>query len=244
MRQRPTAPRQISTVTLGGPSAVALGEDSKRVLATLHVSRETEVRLQAYVDLLLKWQKKINLVAPSTVEHIWTRHILDCAQLMTLGVAHQAWADLGSGPGLPGLIIAVLAMEKPQVYHVHLIESDQRKASFLREAARLTGAPVTIHARRAEEVLPGLRGEVSAVTARALAPLPALLALAEPLLTTGAEGFFPKGETLSSEMQRATEVFSFGSRVVPSRSDERGRILIIRDVRRRSVPIGDVGDRK
>jgi len=108
----------------------------------------------------------------------------------------------------------------------------------------VTGASVEIHARRVEDILPELRGKVTAVTARALAPLPSLLALAEPLLTTGAEGFFPKGETLSSELQRASEVVAFESRAVASQRDEKGRILVVRDLRRRPATIGHFGDRK
>ena len=238
----------------------ALREDRERALASLDVSRETLGRLDAYVDLLVKWQRAINLVAPSTLKSLWTRHILDSAQIATLGAKHQSWADLGSGAGFPGLIIAILARdlardpardpakdqpsEWPEPGFFHLIESDQRKASFLREAARVTGVSVKIHACRVEDILPELRGKVTAVTARALAPLPSLLALAEPLLTTGAEGFFPKGETLSSELQRASEVFAFESRAVPSQSDEKGRILVIRDLRRRPASIGHSGDRK
>jgi 16S rRNA (guanine527-N7)-methyltransferase len=236
--------------------ASALQEDRERALASLNVSRETLGRLDAYVDLLVKWQRAINLVAPSTLKSLWTRHILDSAQIATLGAKHQSWADLGSGAGFPGLIVAILSSDRardpardpareragPGLFH--LIESDQRKASFLREAARITGVSVEIHACRAEDILPELRGMVTAVTARALAPLPSLLALAEPLLTTGAEGFFPKGETLSSELQRASEVFAFESRAVPSQSDEKGRILVIRDLRRRPASIGHSGDRK
>jgi 16S rRNA (guanine527-N7)-methyltransferase len=234
----------------------ALREDREQALASLDVSRETLGRLDAYVDLLVKWQRAINLVAPSTLKSLWTRHILDSAQIATLGAKHQSWADLGSGAGFPGLIIAILARdlardpardlarEWPEPGLFYLIESDQRKASFLREAARVTGASVEIQACRAEDILPELRGKVTAVTARALAPLPSLLALAEPLLTTGVEGFFPKGETLSSELQRASEIFAFESRAVPSQSDEKGRILVIRDLRRRPASIGHSGDRK
>ena len=222
----------------------ALREDRERALASLDVSRETLGRLDAYADLLVKWQKAINLVAPSTLKSLWTRHILDSAQVAILGAKHQSWADLGSGAGFPGVIIAVLARERAEPGRFHLIESDQRKASFLREAARVTGVSAEIHACRVEDILPELRGKITAVTARALAPLPSLLALAEPLLTTGAEGFFPKGETLSSELQRASEVFAFESRAVPSQSDEKGRILVIRDLRRRPASIGHSGDRK
>ena len=218
-----------------------LSGDRQRVLAILDVSRETSERLDVYVTLLLKWQPVINLVSPSALGGLWTRHILDSGQILGLATPHKSWADLGSGAGFPGLVLAILSMQGAGVRHFHLVESDERKAGFLREAARLTGAPVEIHAERAQEVLSRLQGKVSAVTARALAPLPRLLALGEPLLTTGAEGFFPKGLSIESEIQEAAEIFAFDYRAVPSQSDEKGRILVIRDLRRRG-PLGKVGD--
>jgi len=219
-------------------------QDRERVLAALEVSRETVERLDVYVALLLKWQTTINLISPSTLDRLWTRHILDSAQILSVGADHRNWADIGSGAGFPGLIMAILSLERAEPSVFHLIEGDQRKASFLREAKRVTEAPVLVHAERAEKLLPGLNGKVSAVTARALAPLPLLLALAEPLLTTGAEGFFPKGESLESEIEQAKKLFAFESQVTPSRTDEKGRILVVRDLRRRQAAIGELGDRK
>jgi 16S rRNA (guanine527-N7)-methyltransferase len=221
-----------------------LRQDRERILALLNVSRETSERLDAYLTLLMRWQKAVNLVASSTLGSLWTRHVLDSAQIAEIGAHHSLWADIGSGAGFPGMVLAILAMEKSKPGTFHLVESDRRKASFLREAARVTGAPAVIHACRAEVSLPSLAQKVTAITARALAPLPRLLALAEPLLTTGSEGFFPKGETLSLEMEQALELFAFESRTMPSRSDEKGLILVIRDLRRRAASVGDFGDRK
>ena len=218
--------------------AIALQHDRELALEALDVSRETVARLDAYVALLLKWQKAINLIAPSTLGAIWTRHILDSAQIAELGIEHRRFADLGSGAGFPGLVIAILSMDQGDATKLHLIESDQRKSSFLREAVRVTQAPALIHARRVEDTLSGLDGQVTAVTARALAPLHRLLDLAEPLLTTGADGFFPKGEALGSELRQAAALFQFESRSVPSRTDENGRILVIRKLRRRATSIG------
>jgi 16S rRNA (guanine527-N7)-methyltransferase len=222
----------------GDELAVALRRDRERALGSLHVSRETLARLDNYVALLAKWQKATNLVAPSTLGSVWTRHILDSAQIAALGSEHRVWADLGSGAGFPGLVIAILSMDQGDATKLHLIESDQRKSSFLREAVRVTQAPALIHARRVEDTLSGLDGQVTAVTARALAPLHRLLGLAEPLLTTGAEGFFPKGEALGSELRQAAALFQFESRSVPSRTDENGRILVVRNLRRRTAPVG------
>jgi len=229
---------------LGDRFAGSLAEDRQKALPELEVSRETIERLGVYVDLLLRWQSALNLVAPSTLPSLWTRHILDSAQIGSLLAHHTSIADIGSGGGFPGLVLAILATQEASQARFQLIESDQRKASFLREAARVTGAPARVHGRRAEEVLPELAGEVTAVTARALAPLPRLLDLAEPLLTTGAEGFFPKGETLSSEVREASELFDFESRTVPSKTDEKGRILVLWNLRRHKRPPAILGNRK
>ena len=212
------------------------GDDRARAVAGLDVSRETLGRLDLYAELLLKWQRRINLVSASTLSSLWTRHILDSAQIAGLGAAERHWADIGSGAGFPGLVIAVLSMDHSPPSEVHLIESDQRKASFLREAARITGAPAIVHAERAETALPRLSGRIGAVTARAVASLPDLLVLAEPLLTTGATGFFPKGQTLESDLKRASSLFEFEAELVPSKTDETGRVAVIRHLRRRIPP--------
>ena len=217
--------------------AIALHNDREFVLEALHVSRETVARLDIYVALLLKWQKTINLIAPSTLGAIWTRHILDSAQIADLGIEHRRFVDLGSGAGFPGLVIAILSERSPAA-EIHLVESDRRKASFLKEAVRLTSAPAIVHVRRAEEAVESLIGCVTAVTARALAPLPQLLELAEPLLTTGADGFFPKGQALDSELERASALFEFEAQLVRSRTDATGRIAVIRKLRRRATSIG------
>jgi 16S rRNA (guanine527-N7)-methyltransferase len=219
-----------------GAVETEIQRDRLRALRTLDVSRETLERLEIYVNLLVKWQRTINLVSRSTLPRLWTRHIADCAQLAALGSAHRVWADLGSGAGLPGIVIAIMSMPRAGSTEVHLIERDRRKASFLREAKRVTGAPVNIHAVRAEDILPDLAGRVSAVTARALAPLADLLELAEPLLTTCATGFFPKGQALESELERASQIFEFEAQSVQSRTDKAGRIAIIRGLKRLAEP--------
>ncbi len=168
-------------------------QDRETFQAAHPVSRETLDRLTVYAQVLRHWQRRINLVSPGTLDHLWTRHFADSARLVPwLPAAGGTVVDLGSGAGFPGLVLALLTPAT-----VHLVESDRRKAAFLREAARQTGAPVTVHACRVE-ALPPLPADV--VTARALAPLPRLLTLAAPWLTAGARGLFPKGRTAAEEV--------------------------------------------
>jgi 16S rRNA (guanine527-N7)-methyltransferase len=191
----------------------------------LRVPRETLDRLQAYLDLLARWQQRINLVGPATLADPWRRHVVDCGQLWRFW---PDWArtlvDLGSGAGLPGLVLAVLGVPT-----THLVESDRRKAAFLREAARACGAPATVHAARIKD-LPPLGADV--VTARALAPLPELLALAESQLRPGAVCLFPKGRAAKSELTLARETWKMAVDRRASLSDPDGQVLIISEIRR------------
>lgn len=190
----------------------------------LHVSRETLDRLQTYLELLSRWQKRINLVGPSTLEDPWRRHILDCGQLWRLWPnGARRLVDLGSGAGLPGIVLAVMGAPE-----VHLIESDQRKAAFLREAARACGVTVTVHAGRSESVAP-LAADV--VTARALAPLPDLLELALRHMQAGTTCLFLKGRTAESELTLARESWTMRAAMVGSLSDPEGQILLISEIR-------------
>ena len=192
--------------------------------ALLGVSRETLDRLQTYLDLLARWQQRINLVGPSTLEDPWRRHIVDCGQLWRLWPENaRSFVDLGSGAGLPGLVLAIMGAPE-----VHLVESDQRKAAFLREAARACGVAATIHAGRAETV-PPLAADV--VTARALAPLPELLRLADRHVHAGPTCLFLKGRTVASELTRAREVWTMRAASVGSLSDPEGQILLISEIR-------------
>jgi 16S rRNA (guanine527-N7)-methyltransferase len=190
------------------------------------VSRETLDRLETYLDLLKRWQRTINLVGASTLADPWRRHILDSGQLWRFWPpGARVLVDLGSGAGLPGLVLAILGAPV-----VHLIESDRRKASFLREAARACGAVVTVHAARIEDV-PPLAADV--ITARALAPLPELLALAEPHLRPGTIGLFLKGRQAETELTLARESWTMSAEREPSLSDPDSQALIISEVRRR-----------
>lgn len=189
------------------------------------VSRETLERCATYLELLSRWQRTINLVGQATLADPWRRHILDSAQLWLLG-AKQAkrLVDLGSGAGLPGLILAILGVPE-----VHLIESDRRKASFLREAARACGVAVEIHARRIEEV-PPLGADM--ITARALAPLPELLELAERQVQMGTTCLFLKGRQVEVELTLARERWTMQVAREASLSDPDGQVLIISEIGR------------
>ena len=201
--------------------------DRARALALVPVSRETAARLDRFVALLLDWQGRINLIAASTVSTLWTRHIADSLQLIAIAPKACKWADLGSGGGFPGLPIACALAEQGSA-EVHLIESNKKKAAFLREAVRVTTAPAVVHADRVADFAERFRGELDAVTARALAPLPELLSIAYPLLKRGGQGLFPKGQDVEAELTQATKCWSIQASLVPSRTDPKSRVVVIR----------------
>ncbi len=190
------------------------------------VSRETWSRLEVFTELLLKWQKTINLISPSTVPAIWTRHIADSLQLQKLAPSATTWVDLGSGGGFPALVIAA-ALADVSDARVHLIESDQRKCAFLREAARRAALPATIYNGRIEAVLAKWSEPADVVTARAVAPLPRLIELAFPLLKTGAIGLFSKGQDAVAELTQAAKDWHIEAELAQSLTDPDGRIVIV-----------------
>lgn len=193
--------------------------------AEIPVSRETAEKLRAYADLLKKWQAKINLVGPATMPDLWRRHFLDSAQLFPF-LPDGPLLDLGSGAGFPGLVLAILRGTGDPV---HLVESDSRKGAFLREATRITGAPAVIHTSRIEALK---LFEVSAITARALAPVATLLTLAESFLTHSPKCLFLKGEKLEDELTEAAKDWKMTIDRIASRSDPNGSILSLKEVRR------------
>lgn len=174
-------------------------------------------RLDSYLAMLKKWQKAINLVGPKTLNDPWRRHLLDCAQIAQDICATDKVVDLGSGAGLPGLIIAIMTGAD-----VHLVESDQRKATFLREAARATNTSVTVHAERAEE-LPPLNADI--VTARALAPLPRLLPWVHRHLKNSGKSYLLKGSDVDQELTLAAKEWTMRTSRKPSVSDPSGTVL-------------------
>ncbi|MEO5374436.1 MAG: 16S rRNA (guanine(527)-N(7))-methyltransferase RsmG [Alphaproteobacteria bacterium] len=190
------------------------------------VSRETLDRLALYLDLLTRWQSRINLVGSATLGDPWRRHMLDSAQLLPLCPEGAcSLIDLGTGAGFPGLVLAIMGVPE-----VHLVESDARKCAFLREAARVTATVATIHPVRVETLKPWA---VDVVTARALAPLPKLLGLAAPFLQhVGSEGLFLKGKGVEGELTDARKQWTMTLDVRASRSDPSGAVLRISEVAR------------
>src|SRR5712692_12114050 len=155
-------------------ASILRAADKASALALTPVSRETEARLDRYVDLLREWQAKTNLVAPSTLPNLWTRHIADSLQLLALAPAAKVWVDLGSGGGFPGVVLAC-ALAETSGAMVHLVERNAKKAAFLREAIRVTGGRGSVHLADIGNNVDRITGPVDCVTARALAPLHLLI---------------------------------------------------------------------
>ncbi len=199
------------------------------VLAGLPVSRETAERLTLYVDLLRRWNPSKNLVAASTLDAVWSRHIADSLQVLRCAPDAKVWVDLGSGGGLPALVVAAVLAERPGAM-VHCVESKLGKAAFLQEAGRQMRVPVKVWPKRIEDVVGREITSADVVSARALAPLADLLSLANPLLKTGAVGVFPKGQDVGVELTQAAKYWRFSHRSVPSVTDPRGTILVVTDV--------------
>ncbi|MBU2580328.1 MAG: 16S rRNA (guanine(527)-N(7))-methyltransferase RsmG [Alphaproteobacteria bacterium] len=200
--------------------------------ARFGVSNETIERLATYENLLRQWQRKINLVAPSTLDDIWHRHFADSAQLLELAPgAARKWVDLGSGAGFPGLVLAILragrGLESDREPHM-LIESDQRKAAFLGEIARKTSVAVDIVVSRIElSSTQGRYKSVDVVSARALAPLDRLIGLSEPLFGPQTRGLFLKGRDVAQEVEAARVNWSFECQLVESLTDVEARIAVV-----------------
>jgi 16S rRNA (guanine527-N7)-methyltransferase len=210
-------------------SIVAPAKGRQEFARRFSVSRETLDRLITYEALLKRWQKTINLVAPSTLDDIWWRHFADSAQLLAFAPAGaKRWLDLGSGAGFPGLVIAILLAERGEA-RVTLIESDTRKAAFLAEVARQTGVSVDICRERIEKAATQAKlAAIDVITARALAPLPRLLDLAAPYFSDDTVGLFLKGREAQSEVEAAQRHWEFAVALHPSLTDKDGRIIVIR----------------
>ena len=207
--------------------------NSREFARAFDVSRETCARLEIYVALLERWNKKINLVSPGTIHDVWRRHIADSAQLLSLAPEDaRIWLDLGSGAGLPGLPVAALAADLAPKLRVTLVESDARKATFLQTAIRETGLDVTVERARIESLAPRV---CDVVSARALAPLPRLCALARRVTLRPEPGraradtvfLFPKGKTVDSELTEAAADWHIRHERIASRTDPEATILRI-----------------
>jgi 16S rRNA (guanine527-N7)-methyltransferase len=208
-------------------TADELAADREAALRLIPVSRETEERLAAFVDLLDRWRHKTNLISDSTFASVWTRHIADCAQLIALAPEARRWLDMGSGAGFPGLVIAIQLASVPGAI-VHCVDSDQRKCAFLRQAARATGAAAAIHCARVEAIEPETLGPVDAVTARAFAPLPLALKLARPWIERGATAVFPRGESARDQVAALPEARAYAIEALQSVVNPKAAILRIR----------------
>ncbi len=201
-------------------------DERSKALSLIPFAPESLRRLDIYVDLLARWRRVTNLISEHTFNHVWTRHIADSAQLLAYAPRAERWIDLGSGAGFPGMVIAMQLIENPNV-RVHCIESDQRKCAFLREVARATGAPVTVHPVRREEIAADSSMAVDVVTARALAPLPRLVELAKVWLERGAVGLFPRGRTSEAQMNAFSPHTRYQVETFPSKLDAEARIVRI-----------------
>ena len=203
--------------------------------AAFTVSRETVARLETYAALLKRWQRTINLVAPSTLNDVWHRHFADSAQLWGLRPATAlSWLDLGSGAGFPGLVLAILAAETGGTRHT-LVESDTRKAAFMREVAREVGVAVDILCTRIESAETHSKVRtVDCVTARALAPLPRLLPLVAPYFASHTVGLFMKGRDVAAELDAAATGWDFSADRHQSMTDQDGCILVLSQLRSKS----------
>jgi 16S rRNA (guanine527-N7)-methyltransferase len=212
---------------------VSASSDKAGALALTPVSRETEVRLDRFVELLSNWQTKTNLVAPSTLPVLWTRHISDSLQLLAYAPSAKVWADFGSGGGFPGVVLACALGEIPGA-RVHLIERNSRKAAFLREALRVTGAPGTVHLADIENSVDRIAEPVDCVTARAVAPLDELIGLAEPWVRRGAKALFLKGQDVEAELTDATKYWNIKPRLHSSLTSGHGWIVELDRIERRN----------
>jgi 16S rRNA (guanine527-N7)-methyltransferase len=214
-------------------SSPVLPSDKAAALALTPVSRETEARLDRYVALLLEWQAKTNLVAPSTLPHLWTRHISDSLQLLALAPTAKIWADFGSGGGFPGVVLAC-ALAETSGAMIHLVERNAKKGAFLREALRVTNAPGTLHLTDIGDSVDSTVGSVDCVTARAVAPLHQLIGFAEPLVKRGAKALFLKGQDVDAELTEATKYWNIRPQLHSSRTGGHGWIVELDQIERRN----------
>jgi 16S rRNA (guanine527-N7)-methyltransferase len=195
------------------------------------VSRETFEGLEAFETMFRVWANRINLAAPSTLDDLWSRHILDSAQLAPLAPGALRWLDLGSGGGFPGLVLAFILKERSGG-QIDLVESNRKKAGFLQAVVGQFSLPAHVHARRIDEDNKNL-APPDVVTARALAPLPALLDFAFPWLSTGARGFLHKGRDYRQEVQESSLLWQYDLVEHRSRVDADSVILEIANLKRR-----------
>ncbi|MBX9821160.1 16S rRNA (guanine(527)-N(7))-methyltransferase RsmG [Afipia birgiae] len=215
------------------PALVSIpASDKAAALALTPVSRETGARLDRYVDLLVQWQAKTNLIAPSTLPQLWTRHVSDSLQLLDLAPNARRWLDFGSGGGFPGVVLAC-AMAEHEGANVQLVERNAKKAAFLREALRVTGAAGSVVLADIGDYVDSLQTPVDCITARAVAPLHMLLGFAAPLVQQGTKALFLKGQDVEAELTEATKYWNIEPLLHPSRTGGHGWIVELNAIERR-----------
>lgn len=186
-------------------------------------------KLEIYRALLIKWQRHLNLVSDRTIGDLWRRHFIDSLQIAPFANEWSNWVDIGSGAGFPGMVIGLLC-KNDDGRHVHLIESDKRKAAFLMEVSRETNSNVTVHADRIEKVLPALSSAIrfDVISARALAPLRILLRYAKPIIEKKGVGLFLKGKELQVELTELDHPYSVKIEMEDSVTEFGAKIVIVR----------------
>ncbi|MEO3477040.1 16S rRNA (guanine(527)-N(7))-methyltransferase RsmG [Phaeobacter sp. CAU 1743] len=202
---------------------------TEALLERLNVSRETLDRLKIFEQVLLKWNPKINLVSRNSLDDLWTRHIIDSVQVFRCVSPPNHWVDIGSGGGLPGVIVAIMAAEESPNTKVTLIESDQRKSAFLRTAARECGAKLTVISKRIEQADPQ---NADVLSARALADLSLLLEFSERHLSPTGTALFPKGANWKKEVDNARQRWRFDFEPITSLTEPDAVVLKIEGVAR------------
>jgi 16S rRNA (guanine527-N7)-methyltransferase len=205
--------------------ARSLAQEAHPLLAALPV--ETLRRLEIYANLLEKWQRAVNLVGSSTLDDLWVRHFADSLQVSQAVPEARRWLDLGSGAGFPGLVTAIKYASDPRAL-VHLVEANRRKCAFLQNVIRETSAPVIVHCGRLEKILPALDEKIDAVSARALAPLEALIGYAEKFIDRGATGVFPKGKLLEAELIPSLTAGKYLITTIESQTCSAARLVLVR----------------
>ncbi len=203
----------------------------KEFISKFNVSREAVERIEIYENELKRWQKAVNLVSPSTLDQIWHRHFADSAQLLEhLPAESRHLADVGAGGGFPGLVLAVLCQSRRD-FRVTLVESDMRKAAFLRETARRMEIPVEILSTRIEsDASVKQLNDVDTITARAFAPFDRLFGLVSPVFGSNTVGLFLKGREVDREIEDAQANWLFDVELHESLTDQGGRIAIVRNL--------------
>lgn len=210
-----------------------LDADKAAALKLIPIPSALEARLDAYVALLQQWQAKTNLVAPSTLPQLWTRHVADSLQLVSLRPHARRWLDFGSGGGFPGVVLACAMADVGG--HVTLVERIAKKAAFLREALRVAGAPGTVVLADIGDNVDRFPQALDCITARAVAPLHQLIGFAEPLMTPGTtKALFLKGQDVDEELTEATKYWKFQPKLHASVTGGQGWIVEIDHIERRT----------